>query len=145
MFKAYRHNYDLITEYGFYHQLPTKYQTELIDHLFSKFLSLHQDTFDGCDRSFVNQIVISLRYKTFFHNSWIKRGRCSGSEAYFIMRGGVAICENTCFNEPITVYRPGAFILMYEILMDDPQVFDYLAIAKDSHNMTDEHVSYDAD
>lgn len=25
MYQAYRHNYDLITEYGFYHQLPTKY------------------------------------------------------------------------------------------------------------------------
>ena len=34
MYWAYRKNYDLITEYGFYDRLPPMLQTELIDHLF---------------------------------------------------------------------------------------------------------------
>lgn len=77
-------------------------------------------------------IVISLQYKSFVHNEAISRGQFNVSEAYFIVRGGVAACESTSYHEPIVVYGPGAVFLMYQILYDDQLSLDYLAIASDS-------------
>ena len=57
--------------------------------------------------------MIALQYKSFDHNDKISRGQFNVSESYFIVRGGVAVCESTSYKEPIVVYGPGAFILMY--------------------------------
>lgn len=45
MYEAYRKNYDLVTEFGFYERLPPKMQNDLIDLLFGKFLALFTATF----------------------------------------------------------------------------------------------------
>ena len=34
-------------------------------------------------------------------------------QVYFIYAGGVAVCEPTCFNEPLLVYGPGTVINLY--------------------------------
>lgn len=129
LYWAGRKNYDVITEYDFYHKLPPNLQTELIDQLFKKFLTLHARSFEGCERAFVNRIVVSLRYKSFEHNKMILQGKFLAREAYFLTKGSVAVCESTCFKEPIMVYRPGTFLLFYQALLEDSIDFDYLAVA----------------
>mmetsp|Transcript_35460 Transcript_35460/g.46675 ORF Transcript_35460/g.46675 Transcript_35460/m.46675 type:complete len:213 (+) Transcript_35460:2-640(+) len=113
LYWAGRRNYDVVTEFGFYQKLPPNLQTELIKQLFGTFLKRFASTFEGCECAFVNRIVVSLSYKSFEHNTVFYRGRFEVREAYFVMKGGVAVCESTCYKEPITVYGPGAFILLY--------------------------------
>ena len=58
-----RKSYEIITEYGFYSKLTPKMQTSLIDLLFGKFLDLFLESFKGCERAFINRIIVSLKYK----------------------------------------------------------------------------------
>ena len=74
----------------------------------------------------------------------ISQGLFNATESYFLIRGGVAVCESTCYNEPIVVYGPGSMILMYQALYDHPLHVDYLAIAGDSLIIKDYTVCYDA-
>ena len=74
---------------------------------------MFKTTFDGLERAFVNKIIVSLKYKSFLHNTKIFNGKFQVQEAYFVIKGNVAVCESSCYNEPIMVNRPGHFILLY--------------------------------
>ena len=92
----------------------------------------------------MNKIVIGLQYKSFDHNDKIFRGRFNCEECFFILKGGVAVCESTSYKEPIVVYGPGAFFLMYQVLYDDQLSLDYLAVSTDSLHMKHDQVCFDA-
>ena len=77
----------------------------------------------------MNRIVVALRYKSFEHNKMILQGKFLAREVYYLTKGSVAVCESTCFKEPIMVYRPGTFLLFYQALLEDTINFDYLAVA----------------
>ena len=100
--------------------------------LFGKFIGLFNETFSKLESSFVNLIVVSLDYKRFDHDMPIARYKFSAQECYFIVKGGVAVCETSCYSEPINVYGPGAFILVYQLLLEAPLDLDYIAVSADS-------------
>lgn len=100
-------------------------QTALIDQLFKSFLDLFAVTFADCERAFVNKIVVSLHYKSYYHDQYIKRG----NKCYFITKGGFTVCETSCYNEPIVVYGPGASILLYQVMFPSNLKFEYRAVS----------------
>ena len=56
-------------------------------------------------------------------------------EMHFVQTGGIAVCESSCFGEPILVYSKGAVINLYQIIMQQKLDFKFLAVSKDSFKM----------
>ena len=109
-----RNDFDLVlNEYDFYNQLTTKMQTELVKHTFYKFLNLFQPVFKGCNETFVNRIVLSLRYISFEHGMLVQSANSYCHDVYFIRKGSIAVVESSCYKDPILVYGPGGFFNMY--------------------------------
>ena len=54
------------------------------------------------------------------------------SEIHFIQSGGVALCESSCFGEPVIVYGKGSAINLYQILMKQKLDFKFVAVSRDS-------------
>ena len=50
---------------------------------------------------------------------------------YFVSNGGVAVCESTCFAEPILIFSKGAIINLYQVLMDRRLPFSLVATSAD--------------
>ena len=57
------------------------------------------------------------------------------SSVFLVAKGAVAVCESTCFAEPILVYGKGAVINLYNVILDDKLDFDYVAVQADSFKM----------
>ena len=57
------------------------------------------------------------------------------SSIFLVRKGAVAVCESTCFAEPILVYGKGAVINLYNAILDDKLDFDYVAVQADSFKM----------
>ena len=49
------------------------------------------------------------------------------------MSGGVAVCESTCFLEPIMIYRKGFVINLYQTLLGKTLDFKYVAVDLDDY------------
>ena len=65
---TFQKDFNVIREYGMFEKLEQKMQNDLIKLLFGDFISLFEEFFDGCERSFINATVSSLSYKLFEHN-----------------------------------------------------------------------------
>ena len=89
--------------------------------------------FDGCNQSFINRIIVSLTYKSFDHNQLIQSSNAYCHDAYFICKGSVAVCEPTCYEEPILIYGKGTVFNTYQILLEDQLEVQYKAISKNSY------------
>ena len=57
---------------------------------------------------------------------------------YLIKSGYVAVCESTCYQEPVLVYGKGAVFNLYQILMDQTLPFTFVSVC-------DKEFSYNAD
>ena len=118
IYSSHRKNYSMILDFGFYDLLTPKMQTELTDQLFGQIINQFSDFFNGCNRSFVNRIVVCLSSKSFFDDQLIQSANAFCHDIYFVVKGGVAVCEPTCYQEPILVYREGAVLNVYQVLLD---------------------------
>ena len=94
--------------------------------------------FEGCNQSFINRIVVSLTYKSFDHNQLIQSSNAFCHEVYFSCKGSVAVCEPTCYEEPILVYGKGTVFNTYQILLEDQLEVQYKAISNNSYNVSEE-------
>lgn len=54
---------------------------------------------------------------------------------YLVSQGGVAVCEATCFAEPILIYTKGAAINLYQIIMSRRLPFSFIATSNDCYKM----------
>ena len=50
----------LIEEFNFYHMLPPKMQTDLVEFLFHDFKSKFAAFFDPCEVGFTNELIVNL-------------------------------------------------------------------------------------
>ena len=48
---------------------------------------------------------------------------------YFVTKGGLAICETTCFEEPFLIYGPGAVVNLYQVMMNQRLNFSIKAVS----------------
>ena len=104
-------------------------QGELVDLLFGDLGEQFPDLIAGCNKSFINHLNVSLSYRSMEHNQVIQSPNYASENAYFIMRGAVAICEPTCYQEPILVYGAGAFFNFYQILVGTTLNFSFKALS----------------
>lgn len=77
---------------------------------------------------------MSLAYNSYSHDELVQSSLHKSELVYFIHYGGVAVCEPTCFSEPILVYGPGTIINLYQVLMDETLQFDYKALCPSAFN-----------
>mmetsp|Transcript_45924 Transcript_45924/g.60872 ORF Transcript_45924/g.60872 Transcript_45924/m.60872 type:complete len:166 (-) Transcript_45924:1484-1981(-) len=123
-------------------------QDELIKHLFGPMLIDFNEFFDGFESQFVNNLIVMMSYSHFDHGQIIQAAKYESSEVYFVSQGGVAVCEATCFTEPILIYTKGAAINLYQILMNRRLPFSFIAASNDCYTartdlLTEEiHVNY---
>ena len=73
-----------------------------------------------------------LRFNCFNHGQTIQSPMFECEEMHFVQTGGIAVCESSCFREPILVYCKGAVINLYQILIQQKLDFEFLAVSKDS-------------
>ena len=63
---AFEFDYDMIVdEYNFYQMLPPRYQTELVNLLFSEFKEKFSHFFEGLEDGFTNEIIMHLHCRRF--------------------------------------------------------------------------------
>lgn len=58
----------------------------------------------------------------------------SGVESHqilFVNQGGVAVCEPTCFREPILIYGKGGVINLYQVILGEPLPFSYKSVSEE--------------
>ena len=65
------------------------------------------------ESQFVNNVVISLQYNVFYQGEVFLHQQYDCHVVYFVRSGYVAVCESTCYQEPILVYGEGAVINLY--------------------------------
>ena len=75
----------------------------------------------------VNQIIVSLKHNIFEEDQIVQKAGSICVDIYFVRSGGVAVCETTCFKEPILTYGPGSCLNLYYVLMKKTAQFQYLA------------------
>ena len=85
--------------------------------------------FSDCEESFVGRLTISLTFKYFKHLELMQAANSESIEIYFVWEGGVAIYEPSCYMEPILVYRRGAVLNTYQVLMDQTLELPFRAIS----------------
>ena len=103
-------------------------QNELIDVLFGEFIAVFDYFFADMDRQFINNLVIALQYNVFYQGQVIQTSKYDCQVVYFVKSGYVAVCESTCYQEPILVYGKGAVINLYQILMDRRLPFTFISV-----------------
>ena len=57
-----------------------------------------------------------------------------------ISNGGIAVCEATCFKEPILIYGKGAAINLYQVIMNTQLEFQYVAVSANYYVIKDNEV-----
>lgn len=110
-------DFSIIQENDLFNKLSSKMQNELIKMLFGGFMRDFSVFFDECSQSFINRIIVSLTYRSFVHNQLIQSANTTPDELYFICQGAVVVCEPTCYEEPVVVYRKGTVINIYQVLL----------------------------
>ena len=125
----------IIEEFGFYQQLPPKFQNELTHVIFGKFMKKFSHILDECDQQFVNNMIVQLTYNFYEHGQVIQSAYADCEEIFLVSKGGIAICEPTCYSEPILVYGVGGIVNMYQILMDQDQMFKLVAVCQSYMNV----------
>ena len=103
-------------------------QNELIDVLFGEFIAVFDYFFADMDRQFINNLVIALQYNVFYQGQVIQTSQYDCQVVYLVKSGYVAVCESTCYQEPILVYGKGAVINLYQILMDRRLPFTFISV-----------------
>lgn len=93
---------------------------------------MYRDLFDGCDVQFVNNMVICLHYNSIEFGVVIQTPFYDCDEVYLIHSGGVAVCEASCYGEPILIYGKGAVINLYEVMMNKKLEFKYVSVREDT-------------
>lgn len=107
-------------------------QQQLVYHIFPSFIFEFRAVFNGCERQFTSNLVMSLSYNFYEHGVTIQSAQYDVTEIYLVYRGGIAICEPTCFNEPILIYNRGAIINLYQILMKKRLSFEFKTVSPSS-------------
>ena len=103
-------------------------QSELISYLFADFKYTFSCLFKDCEIAFVNSLLIKLGYHKFVHGQVIQSQNHEADEVYFITSGSVAMCESTCFSEPVVIYTKGNVINLYQVILDKRLNFKYVAM-----------------
>ena len=118
IYSSYRQNYSTILDYGFYEKLAPSLQTDLINQLFKETICCFADFFRECDQGFVNRVLVSFSLKSFHNEQLIQSANAFCHEIYFVRKGRVVVCEPTCYQEPILVYRKGTVFNVYQVLLN---------------------------
>lgn len=85
----------IVEEYSLYQQLPPKMQTELIQKIFSKFMSRFSYFFNSCEIGFRNEFIIWMYARKYLPNSTIQPIGKEADEIVFVMDGMVDLFTNT--------------------------------------------------
>ena len=56
----------------------------------------------------------------------------------------MAAIETSCYKDPILVYGPGAFINMYQVIINHPLQVDFKAISSHSYEVIDGEIRYNS-
>ena len=99
--------------------------------------------FNGCDQAFINAVVTNMAYNFFTNGVIIQSANHDAEEIFFVLRGGVAVCEPYCFKEPILIYQPGAVINLYQSIMNRTLDFHFMTVSPNSFSTNAGTVSYD--
>ena len=68
LMRSFRSDFNqIIEEFGFYQQLPPKFQNELTHTIFGKFMKKFSHILDECDQQFVNNMIVQLTYNFYEH------------------------------------------------------------------------------
>ena len=62
----------IVDEFSFYYRLSPKMQHEVVQLLFSDFLSDFSELFEGCEPQFINNVVVMLRFNCYTHGQTIQ-------------------------------------------------------------------------
>lgn len=73
-----------------------------------------------------------MAYNNFEHGQIIQSNMFECDEIHFISKGGVAVCESTCFGEPLLIYKTGAVINLYQVMMKQSLDFTFKAVSSDN-------------
>ena len=68
---------------------------------------------------------MSIYQKKLHCGEVIQYGKRESDCINIIWEGSVVVCENTEFKEPFLVYKFGATLNIYQIMMDEKLPFDY--------------------
>ena len=88
--------------------------------------------FEDCPSHFVIKVLVNLSYNSFDQGMVIQSPNHEIDHIYFIMKGGVAVCESSCFSEPIVVYQKGNIFNMYQNLLDAKLPYEFVAVDTDN-------------
>lgn len=113
-------------------------QHDLIKYLFSDFLEKFKVFFTGLESQFINNLVISLQYNVFKQGEVIQTAMFECTYVYMIGSGSVAVCESSCYKEPILVYGRGAVINLYQIMMEQQLPFNFVALTDQCFKYTND-------
>ena len=72
-----------------------------------------------------------LAYNSFQHGQVIQSPNHDCHEVYFITAGGVAVCESTCFSEPILIYSTGNVFNLYQTIVEKRLDYKFVAVDPD--------------
>ena len=125
----------IVTEYDFFKQLTPKIQDQVVKLLFQDTLADFSDFFAGCESQFVNNMIVSMTFRYFTHGQTIQSAKYECQEIYLVKSGGIAVCEPTCFSEPILIYGKGSAVNLYQCLLNCRLEFCYIAVAQESYKV----------
>ena len=73
LWRSFRRDHSMVVdEFSFYYSLSPKMQNEVVELLFSDFLSDFSELFEGCEPQFINNIVVMLRFSCYTHGQMIQ-------------------------------------------------------------------------
>ena len=61
---------------------------------------------------------MSSSYNFYNHGYVIQTPKYDCSEIHMVYTGGVAVCESSCFEEPILIYGPCSVFNLYQVIMN---------------------------
>lgn len=81
----------IIEEFDFFQQLTPRDQTLVIDVLFGSFKEQFSYYFEGCERGFVNEMIIRMYARVFKSGDLIINAKNKLTEVCFIFKGQMGL------------------------------------------------------
>lgn len=72
-----------------------------------------------------------MAYSEYGHGQLVQSPNYDCTDIFFVTKGGLAICETTCFEEPFLIYGPGAVVNLYQVMMSQRLNFSLKAVSAD--------------
>ena len=77
-------------------------------------------------------MLANMTYNSLDHGQVIQSPNHDIDQVYFIVKGGVAVCEPSCFNEPIVMYQRGNVFNLYQNILGVRLPYEFVAVNTDN-------------